>query len=137
MIECLAYRRFQTEYSISIYLHAPFLRVSFFSLLTDVYVSFKSIHMDRCRCVTSLFFINNCVPQGSVLTLTLFPIFINDLLNCSSIFIHSYTDNLTLHSSTSNRLLLLLRLHLVLIFFIFFLMMRIEFHSGKKCEFQL
>ena len=45
--------------------------------------------------------INSVVPQGSVLSPTLFLLFINDLLNLTQCPIHSYADDTTLHFSTS------------------------------------
>ena len=45
--------------------------------------------------------INSGVPQGSVLSPTLFLLFINDLLSLTNCPIHSYADDSTLHYSTS------------------------------------
>ena len=45
--------------------------------------------------------INSGIPQCSVLSLTLFLLFINDLLNLTQCPIHSYADDTTLHFLTS------------------------------------
>ena len=45
--------------------------------------------------------INSGVPQGSVPSPTLFPLFINELLNLTQCPIHSYVDDTHLHFSTS------------------------------------
>ncbi len=50
---------------------------------------------------SSLIPINSGVPQGSVLSPTLFPLFINDLLSLTICPIHSHADDSTLHFSTS------------------------------------
>lgn len=46
--------------------------------------------------------INSGVPQGSVLSPTLFLLFINDLLSLTNCPIHSYADDTTLYYSTSS-----------------------------------
>ena len=45
--------------------------------------------------------INSCVPQGSILSPTLFLLFVNDLLSSTNNQMHSYVDDSTLHSSMS------------------------------------
>ncbi len=45
--------------------------------------------------------INSGVPQGSVLSPTLFLLFINDFLSLTNCPIHSYAGDTTLHYSTS------------------------------------
>ena len=48
--------------------------------------------------------INSGVPQGSVLPPTLFLLFTNDILDLTQCPIHSYTDDTTLHFSTSYKM---------------------------------
>ncbi len=45
--------------------------------------------------------INSDIPQGSVLSPTLFLLFINDLLSCTHSYLHAYADDSTLHYSTT------------------------------------
>ncbi len=45
--------------------------------------------------------INSSVPQGSVLSSTLFLLFINDLFSSTQSNLHAYADDSTLHYSTS------------------------------------
>src|SRR5678816_391269 len=81
-------------------LQAPLLWVSSFSLLLmSSFLSNRSISavVDGA---TSSFSVNSGIPHGSVLSPTLFLLFINDPLSCTSNSVHSYADDSTLHSST-------------------------------------
>src|ERR1700755_2677450 len=69
-------------------------------LLMSSFLSNRSISVVVDGATSSSFSVNSGVPQGSVLSPTLFLLFINDLLSCSSNPIHSYADDSTLHSST-------------------------------------
>ena len=69
------------------------------TLLLD-YLSNRSMEVVVDGSSSSSFSVNSGVPQGSVLSPTLFLLFINDLLNTTSNAIHSYADDSTLHSST-------------------------------------
>src|SRR6201990_2143322 len=64
------------------------------------FLSNRSISAVVDAATSSSFPVNSGVPQGSVLSPTLFLLFINDFLSCSSNPIHSYADDSTLHSST-------------------------------------
>src|ERR1700755_1474593 len=69
-------------------------------LLMSSFLSNRSISAVVDAATSSSFPVNSGVPQGSVLSPTLFLLFINDLLSCSSNPIHSYADDSTLYSST-------------------------------------
>ena len=69
-------------------------------LLMSSFLSNRSISAVVDGATSSSFSVNSGVPQGSVLSPTLFLLFINDLLTCTSNSIHSYADDSTLHSST-------------------------------------
>src|SRR5678815_4322647 len=68
--------------------------------LMSSFLASRSISAVVDGATSSSFSVNSDVPQGSVLSPTLFLLFINDLLNCTSNSIHSYADDSTLHSST-------------------------------------
>src|SRR5678815_1771637 len=69
-------------------------------LLMFTFLSNRSMSAVVDGATSSSFSVNSGVPQGSVLSPTLFLLFINDLLTCTSNSIHSYADDSTLHSST-------------------------------------
>merc|ERR1711895_336117 len=69
------------------------------SLLLN-FLSDRSLSVVVDGSVSSPLSINSGVPQGCVLSPTLFLIFINDLLSVTSNPIHSYADDSNLHSST-------------------------------------
>jgi len=73
--------------------------VSLCSLLHS-YLSNRSISVIVDGSTSPSYPINSGVPQGSVLSPTLFLLFINDLLNSTSNPLNSYADDSTLHSST-------------------------------------
>ena len=63
--------------------------------LISTYLSCRSISVVVDGAASSTFQISSGVPQGSVLSPTLFLLFINDLLHSSSIPSHSYADDAT------------------------------------------
>src|ERR1700755_135923 len=69
-------------------------------LLLSSFLSDRSISALVDGATSSSFSVNCGIPHGSVLSPTLFLLFINDLLNCTSNSVHSYADDLTLYSST-------------------------------------
>ena len=75
---------------------SPSLCKLIFSFLSD-----RSISVTVDGSTSPCFPIQSGVPQGSVLSPTLFLLSINDLLLSTSNPIHSYADDSTLHSSTS------------------------------------
>merc|ERR1712121_209 len=70
--------------------------------LISSYLSCRSISV-VVDGATSTFQISSGVPQGSVLSPTLFLLFINDLLDASSIPSYSYADDTTCHISSNFR----------------------------------
>ena len=68
--------------------------------LISSYLSCRSISVVVDGAASSTFQISSGVPQGSVLSPTLFLLFINDLLQSTSIPSHSYADDTTCHFSS-------------------------------------
>ena len=81
---------------LSSYGFYPSLCIFISSFLSDRYIA--AVVDGHCSSPKT---INSDVPQGSVLSLTLFLLFINDLLNLTQCPIHSYADDTTLNFSTS------------------------------------
>src|ERR1044072_9069572 len=82
-------------------LQAPFFGVSHsLCLFLSSFLSDRSISALVDEATSSSISVNCGVPQGSVLSPTLFLLFIYDLLNCTSNSVHSYADDSTLHFST-------------------------------------
>ena len=69
--------------------------------LISSFLSDRSISVVVDGATSSPFPISSGVPQGSVLSPTLFLLFINDLLSSNSCPIHSYADDSTLHCTSS------------------------------------
>ena len=69
--------------------------------LISSYLSNRSISVVVDGATSSTFQISSGVPQGSVLSPTLFLLFINDLLSHTSIPSHSYADDTTCHISST------------------------------------
>ena len=69
--------------------------------LISSFLSGRSISVVVDGSASPLFSINSGVPQGSVLSPTLFLLFFNEFLSSTSNPMHSYADDSTLHSSTS------------------------------------
>ena len=68
--------------------------------LLSSFLSERTISVVVDGSTSSTFHINCGVPQGSVLSPTLFLLSINDLLHSTSNTLHSYADDSTLHSSS-------------------------------------
>merc|ERR1712121_350180 len=71
--------------------------------LISIYLSCRSISVVVDGATSSTFQISSGVPQGSVLSPLCFLLFINDLLDASSIPSHSYADDTTCHISSNFR----------------------------------
>ncbi|WP_435316543.1 reverse transcriptase domain-containing protein, partial [Klebsiella pneumoniae] len=68
--------------------------------LISSYLSNRSISVVVDGATSSSYNISSGVPQGSVLSPTLFLLFINDLLVSSELPSHSYADDTTIHNSS-------------------------------------
>ena len=69
--------------------------------LIEDFLSGRSISVRMEGALSSTFSVNSGVPQGSVVSPTLFLLFINDLLSNTTNLIHSFADDTTLHTSYS------------------------------------
>ena len=65
--------------------------------LISSFLSNRSISVVVDGATSSTFPISSGVPQGSVISPTLFLLFIDDLLQCTSLSSHSYADDTTVH----------------------------------------
>ena len=74
----------------------PFFCKFISSILSN---SFISVVVDGA--ISASFSVSSGVPQGSVLSPTLFLLFINDLLQATASDVHSFEDDSTLHKSSS------------------------------------
>ena len=74
---------------------------SFFCKLISNFLSNRFISVVVDGATSASFLVSSGVPQGSVLSPTLFLLFINDLLHANASDVHSFADDSNLHKSSS------------------------------------
>ena len=72
-----------------------------FCKLISSFLSNRFISVVVDSATSASFLVSSGVPQGSVLSPTLFLLFINDLLHATASDVHSFADDSTLHKSSS------------------------------------